>query len=170
MSQMGSFIQSSGVVTILTLTGNVGGAVGPTLGGNINLIGGAGITVTGNPGTNTLTITGAATPFTWNVATVDGNMAVDNGYISNKAGLLTMTLPAVAAVGDIVRITGKNAGNGWKIAQNGGQTIFIESLATTTGGGGSLASGLTRDAVELVCVTANTDWNVISSMGNLVVT
>jgi len=41
---------------IETLTGNVGGAVGPT-GNNINIIGAGGVLVTGNPGTSTLTIT-----------------------------------------------------------------------------------------------------------------
>ena len=39
-----------------TLTGNSGGAVGPTVGGTINVVGSGLITATGNPGTNTLTI------------------------------------------------------------------------------------------------------------------
>jgi hypothetical protein len=55
MSQQGQFAGISG--DIQTLTGNVGGGVGPT-GGNINLVGAGGILVTGNPGTSTLTITG----------------------------------------------------------------------------------------------------------------
>jgi hypothetical protein len=40
---------------ILTLTGNSGGAVGPTL-GNIDVVGAGLIDVVGNPGTSTLTI------------------------------------------------------------------------------------------------------------------
>lgn len=46
---------------ILTITGDVGGAVGPDGASNINLLSGSGLTITGNPGTNTLTITQDAT-------------------------------------------------------------------------------------------------------------
>jgi hypothetical protein len=42
---------------IQTITGNVGGAVGPDGGGNVDFVGAGTVTVTGNPGTNTLTIT-----------------------------------------------------------------------------------------------------------------
>jgi hypothetical protein len=55
-----------------TLTGNSGGAVGPDAGHNINVVGTGSITVVGNPGTNTLTITpsGAiATTYTENTGT-----------------------------------------------------------------------------------------------------
>lgn len=112
---------------------------------------------------------GGGSSFTWTVvAGTSQAMAVNNGYISNNAGLVTCTLPATAAVGDVVRVTGKGAG-GWLIAQNAGQTIYFGDLASTTGVTGSLASTLTRDTVELVCVTTNNDWNVISSIGNITV-
>ena len=55
---------------VLTLTGNSGGAVGPTVGGNINVLGGNNITVVGNPGTNTLT---ASVTGTTNFAVQIGN-------------------------------------------------------------------------------------------------
>ena len=45
-----------GSLSLETLTGNTGGAVGPTL-GNINLIGNEQATFVGNPGTSTLTLT-----------------------------------------------------------------------------------------------------------------
>ncbi len=44
-----------GMANIQTLTGNTGGAVGPTA-NNVNILGAGFITVTGNPGTSTLTI------------------------------------------------------------------------------------------------------------------
>lgn len=44
---------SSGSVD--TISGNSGGAVGPDVGGNINVIGSGNVTVAGNPGANTLT-------------------------------------------------------------------------------------------------------------------
>jgi len=127
---------------------------------------GAGISVTN--GSNTITIA-ATDSVTWNtVAGTSASMAVDNGYIANNGALVTLTLPAVAAVGDQIRVTGKGAG-GWLIAQNAGQTIYFGTSTTTTGAGGSLASTAQRDGVELVCVTANNDFNVISAIGNLTV-
>lgn len=115
---------------------------------------------------------GAATVaggFTWTVITANTGMAVNNGYIANKAGTAILTLPASAAVGDIIRVTGINTATGWQIAQNSGQTIYFGTFNTTTGTGGSLASTQIRDTIELVCVATNTDWNVLSSIGNITV-
>ena len=56
MSQAGKLFDGTILPDIETLTGNAGGAVGPT-GYNINVVGdGTTIDVTGNPGTSTLTI------------------------------------------------------------------------------------------------------------------
>lgn len=155
---------SLGAVT--TLTGNTGGGVGPTS-GNINIVGSGSITVTGNPGTSTLTISSSGGTFTWSEVTGTSQaMAISNGYIANNAGLVTLTLPAVAALGSVVRVAGKGTGL-WSIAQNSGQTIHFGSVNTTTGVGGSLAAILRYDCVELLCTTANTDWTVLSVIGNL---
>lgn len=106
---------------------------------------------------------------TWNEETgTSATMSVDNGYIANNAALVTLTLPTTAAVGKVIRVSGKGAG-GWKIAQNASEIIHFGSSDTTTGTGGSLASTATRDAVELVCVVADTEWNVISSIGNITI-
>lgn len=96
-------------------------------------------------------------------------LVVNNGYIANNAALVTLTLPTTASIGDIIHVTGKGAG-GWRIAQNAGQTVYFGSSSTTTGSGGSLDSTLSRDTVMLVCVTANNDWNIIGSIGNITVT
>lgn len=95
-------------------------------------------------------------------------MAVAHGYILNNAGVVTATLPATAAVGDIMAIVGKGAG-GWLMAQNSGQTVHFGSVNTTTGAGGSLASTNRYDSLEIICTTANTDFVVRSSIGNLTV-
>jgi hypothetical protein len=57
MSQQGS-VNDGGTILpdIETLTGNAGGAVGPDAAFNVDILGASGITVTGNPGANTLTI------------------------------------------------------------------------------------------------------------------
>lgn len=95
--------------------------------------------------------------------------SVNNGYITNNAGLVTVTIPTTAPVGSVVRISGKGAG-GWKVAQNASELIHFGSVDTTTGTGGSLASTNRYDAVELICVVADTEWLVLSSVGNITVT
>lgn len=106
---------------------------------------------------------------TWNEETgTSATMSVDNGYIANNAGLVTLTLPTTAAVGSIVRVVGKGAG-GWRIAQNASEIIHFGASDTTTGVGGYLEFTQQYDAVELVCIVADTEWVVISSIGNITV-
>lgn len=109
--------------------------------------------------------------FTWSVITADQSAVAGNGYICNKAGLLTLTLPASGAIGDIIKVTGINTALGWKIAQNANQQIFYGTQNTTSGVGGSLASVNIRDSIEILCVVAgaNTIWNVLTSQGNITV-
>lgn len=149
-----------------TLTGNSGGAVSPTL-GNINVVGSGGVTVSGNPGTSTLTVSVSGSGITWNeVLGTSQAMLVDNGYVANNVALVTLTLPATSVFGSVIQVVGKGAGL-WKIAQNAGQTIHFGAFDTTTGVGGYLGSTAMYDCVELLCITADTDWIVTSSMGNI---
>ena len=112
---------------------------------------------------------GGSGGITWNEVTGTTQAAsVNAGYIANNAALVTITIPTTAAVGDVVRVTGKGAG-GWKIAQNASEIIHFLGTDTTTGTGGSLASTGTYDGVEIVCVVANTEWVVASSMGNITI-
>lgn len=107
---------------------------------------------------------------TWSVVTGTTQTAVaGNGYIANNAGQVAITLPATSSVGDTISVTGINNATGWKIAQNAGNQIFFGTSSTTAGTGGSLTSAATRDAVTLVCMTANAVWQVISSIGNITV-
>ena len=47
---------------------------------------------------------------TWNTVSGTSQTAVvDNGYITNNAGLVTVTLPTTAAVGKVLSIAGQNA-------------------------------------------------------------
>jgi hypothetical protein len=110
-----------------------------------------------------------AVGFTWSVITADQAAVVGNGYVCNKAGLLTLTLPATAVVGDIIEVTGINTDLGWKIAQNANQQIFLGNQNTTLGAGGSLASSHKRDSAKLLCVVAgaSTVYNVVSWAGNI---
>ncbi len=100
------------------------------------------------------------------VTTTTQQAPANASYIANNAGLVTVTLPTTAAVGSRVRVIGVGAG-GWRVAQNANQLVHNSAAATTTGTGGSLSSSNRYNAVELVCVVANTEWDVVSSEGTL---
>lgn len=137
---------------------------------NVNFLNGSGISITGSG--DDITIAATATPFKieWTVVTdATDDLEVDNGYFANRGAGVTFTLPATAALGDVISVSSINAG-GWTIAQNAGQTIHIGNQDSTTGVGGSLASTAIGDTVTLVCSVANTEFVVISSMGNITVT
>jgi hypothetical protein len=129
----------------------------PVLG---TITGTAGITVTNGAGT--ITISGGGGGYTWTEVTgTSQTMAANNGYITNNPALVTLTLPTTAALGTTLSIAGKGAG-GWKIAQNAGQEIFFGSSATTIGVTGYLQSTQQFDSIELLCITADTQWTVIT--------
>jgi hypothetical protein len=137
--------------------------------GTATITAGSGISVT--PGANTITIASTATGLIWSEVTVDASFTVNTGTIANKAGLLTMTLPATAALGDIIEITNINTAVGWRIAQNANQYIRAESTLTTTGVGGYLEATALGDSVKLVCIVAgaSTGWQALSMVGNLTI-
>src|ERR1700693_256101 len=160
-------VSSSGVVSYAAMTngqlliGNTGGT--PTA---ATLTAGSGITITNGGGT--ITIASSSGTSTWTVVTGTSQaMAVDSGYISNNAGLVTLTLPTTAAVGATIQVQGLGAG-GWQIAQNASQLIHIGSQVTTTGVSGFLASTNQYDSITILCVVANTTWTVLGgAQGNI---
>lgn len=108
--------------------------------------------------------------FKWNEVTgTSDTFEAQNGYITNNAGLVTLTLPSTCAVGDYFRVAGLGAG-GWAVAQNASQTIHFGNMDTTTGVGGSLASTNRYDCLEFLCVATNNEFLVLSSVGNITVT
>ena len=85
-------------------------------------------------------------------------LAVNQGYQSNNAGLVTLTLPSTAAFGTIIKIRGYGAG-GWTVAQNASQQIILGAKgATTVGTGGSVSSTNRYDKITPFCAVANTTW------------
>ena len=104
---------------------------------------------------------------TWTEVTGTSQSAsVNNGYISNNAAQVVVTLPATASVGDEVEINGKGAG-GWRLAQNAGQTIHYLSADSTAGVGGYIESTQRYNCIKVRCITANTNWVVVVPTGNL---
>lgn len=108
--------------------------------------------------------------FIWNTVVGATNALVNNGYIANGGSTVVITLPTAAVVGSIIEVAGKGVG-GWQIAQNASpaQQINFGTSATTSGAGGYLQSTNTYDCVRLLCITANTTFEVLSSQGNITI-
>lgn len=136
----------------------------------LTLVAWTNVTITTDAATDTITINASGWwgwGITWNEVTwTSQTAAVDNWYITNNAGLVTVTLPSTATVGQIVRIAWKWAGLR-KVAQNSWQTIHFGVIDSTTWTSGWLESTERYDSVELLCITANTDWVVVSSLWNI---
>jgi hypothetical protein len=127
---------------------------------------GAGIAISN--GSNSITISTSGAGFSWNDITgTSATMVSENGYVADNSGLVTLTLPSTAAFGDTIAVQGKGSG-GWKIAQPSGVTIHFGNSDTTTGASGSLASTNRYDSLFLVCITANTDWAVLSGVQGII--
>lgn len=127
---------------------------------------GSGIVVTNGAGTITISSTGG---LTWQAISADQTLAVDHGYVCiSPGGVLSLALPAAAAVGDTISVSLDGA-TSWTITQGAGQQIRLGNAQTTSGGGGSLASTAQGNTVTFVCSVANLKFNVISSMGNITV-
>lgn len=139
-----------------------------TMSGSHNFTG----TLTGDtnvtfPTSGTLATT-ANKDLTWSTSSSTITLAVNTGTIATGTGQ-TFTLPATAAVGDLIAVT--NApGKNYSLSQNSAQTIHFGGRSTTTGVTGGLSSLEDCQSVYMVCSTANTDWIVLSSIGNIRIT
>lgn len=113
---------------------------------------------------------GGGGPYVWVVVTsADNNVTLvkDHGYIPKGAGQVVFVLPPAAGVGDMFRIAGY--GNLWKLTQNAGQSVTLGVSSTAVGVGGSITATQVRDSLEIVCVTANTEFQILDSVGNLTI-
>ncbi len=160
--QLDLVIRPGGGVATTDFQTDSGTAV-PTGAGVISIVGGAGVVTSGAGNTVTIDSSGG---FTWSVVTgASQAMAVNNGYIGNRGTAITFTLPTTAAVGSAIQIT--NIGVGLPIvAQNAGESINFVASTTTVGVGGTLTAVEQFASIEIICVVADTQWNVLDSTGN----
>lgn len=108
--------------------------------------------------------------FKWNdITTATQTISVQNGYVTDRGGGVTYTLPATAAFGDEFIITGKSGL--WTLAQNANQSVGISSATSTVGAGGSLAATNAGDSIWAVCTTggASSVWRIFNFVGNITV-
>jgi hypothetical protein len=138
-----------------TLTGNTGGPVSPTA-GNINILGAGTVSVAGNPGTSTLTISVttpnlavtfvSTTPYV--VLTTDQWLAVDSTTLA-----ITVQLPNTAPTGYVYRVKdykGNAAVNNITVTTVGG-AIFLD---------GSTSFVMNSNYQEASFLFDGTNWEV----------
>lgn len=144
----------------------IGATVVPNIRVN-TLTQGPGIIITNGPGTITIS---AVLSTVWSAvssATNPNTLVTGSGYIPKGAPAVVFVLPAAAALGDTFHVAGH--GNLWTIQQNALQTITLGAQTTTPGVLGSVTATSIKDCAEIVCVTANTEFEIIRSIGNLTI-
>lgn len=97
------------------------------------------------------------------------NLVPNRGYYTTAGALTTFFMPAVCAVNTVICLQGASAG-GWQVSVGAGQTIvFTNAVSTSAGAGIRIASTEVTDGLEMVCITANTTWQILNVKGNPVV-
>lgn len=142
------FVSTSGIFSE-TLTGNSGGAVGPTA-GNINTLGTGSITVVGNPGTSTLTtqLTG-----------------LTNHSVQVGAGTATLTQLSVGTNGQV--LIGATAADPAFATLNSSDgsisfTTGANSLSLQVAGGTTVGKTITGNVGGALSPTAG-NWNILGA-------
>jgi hypothetical protein len=124
MSQAGQFMKGGSPAVVETLTGNTGGPVGPT-GNNINVVGdGTTVTVAGNPGTSTLTISALGS-----VATTYDE---DSGSATPVANILHV-IGGESVAGEAINMNTIGSGNTIKVCLNNSISQPDTNSSGTTG-------------------------------------
>lgn len=134
------------------------------------IIAGTGIAMAEGSGAseNKMVVRAVGGGISWEVITGATNAVINCGYIANHAGTrVEVTLPGTCPVGSVIKLTGIGAA-GWKLVIPASDFVFFGNVACA-GAGGYLESLHWRDSVELVCVVADSTWNVISAVGNVTV-
>jgi hypothetical protein len=151
MSQVAKLFSGSPAGDIEFLTGNSGGPVGADAGLNINIVGGIGILVTGNPATHTLTIT-------------DDDLVQGDVTTLNAVPTTCITFPMGAVPGAYV-ITGRLAAYNVTDVAGGGYS-FSGAYRTTGVAGTEIASQSGFIFEEAAMVAAGFD---LFSTGNNII-
>jgi len=133
----GTFAGNGSALTSLTATNLTGTVADARLSTNVALQSDPALVFAGNVTASNFTgaghgLTNVPGAFFWVVPT-NGQIYPNVGYIcTNEIVPVTLTLPAVPAIGDTYKICAAGAG-GWVIGQNAGQTILAGNLSRTVG-------------------------------------
>ncbi len=124
---------------------------------------GAGVSVTNAAGSITIASTGSGMAYS-EVTGAAQAMAVNTAYGANRGAGVTFTLPATAAAGTVMEITGILGL--WILAQNAGQTVYFGDQNSTAGAGGTWTATHLGDCITLKCIVADTTFRITNSSGN----
>lgn len=108
---------------------------------------------------------------TWtDVTGATQQLAVANGYITDRGGGVTYTLPATAALGDVIEIVGKSGIA--TITPNANQQIIISTVSGTVGVTGTAVGQNAASSIVLKCITAgaSTVWRGLVTSDNWTLT
>ena len=154
--QMGSVTTSNNGVLISSTTGIPSWLANGTTGQVLTA-------TTGSPPSWSTISTGG---FTWtDVTSATQTLAAQNGYLTDRGGGVTYTLPASGTIGDTIKIVGKLGLA--TITPNANQQILIGSSSGTVGITGTCVANNVGDCIELICTTsgASTVWRADSVVG-----
>lgn len=148
-----SLVGGTDLPSVQTLTGDSGGAIGPDANGNINILGGPGVTVSGS-GT-TLTVNSVV--YTDQAGST--SVTSDSGSFATDA--VTLTLPASPSQGERVEMV---ATNGVLTIQAAG-TQVIHLAGASSSAGGTCTGSATGDSIALIYQSSTDDWWALSANG-----
>lgn len=146
-----------GTGVVSTLTGNSGGAVSPAA-GNINVVGSGVITVVGNPGTSTLTVTPSGS--------ISNSFVTDSGTATPALGIINFN--ARVASGSSVSFSGATNVVTLNVTDASSNTIVGNNAGNLTLSG-SNNTGLGKSVLN-ASTTANNNTVVGSLSGALITT
>lgn len=124
-------------------------------------------TIAFTTGANTLNLEVIGGGLAWtDVTGATQTISVSNGYITDRGGGVTYTLPATASLGDQFKIVGK-AGLA-TITPNANQQLLIGSASGTVGATGTAVATNAGDCITFRVITsgASTVWRAESFVGN----
>lgn len=104
--------------------------------------------------------------FSWtDVTGATQTLAAQNGYVTDRGGGVTYTLPASGTLGDTIKIVGKLGIA--VITPNANQQILNGSTSGTVGVTGTATANNVGDCIELICITAgaSTVWRANAVIG-----
>ena len=88
----------------------------------------SGVSLSGSFSGNGAGLTNLSSSFKWQVVAGTSQQAQpNNGYVALNAAQVTINLPLLPAIGDVVRVSGAGAG-GWKMTQNASQSVLTANL------------------------------------------
>lgn len=151
----GGFVSLSGSAVASTYTADTGSATPAA--GNINILGGPGVTTSASGSTVTVN----SVVFTDTAATT---MAVDNGYFATAAG--TYNLPATAAQGELIHIVCDTSG---AVVVDAPALNFVRIGTLITSSGGTVTSTQQGDSLTLRYRLSTLTWHATSVIGTWLV-